>query len=58
MSRFREDIAWRFGQATIEPVNAIPRRVARRQKAYEADGARSGQQRASEEVERTVRTAS
>jgi hypothetical protein len=58
MIRFREDIAWRFGHAAVAVADAIPTREVRRRKVYPASAARSGQQRASEDVERTVRTAS
>jgi hypothetical protein len=58
MTRFREDIAWRFGHASVDSVEVAPRRVGRRPKSYVADSAGSDQQRASEDAERTVRTAS
>jgi hypothetical protein len=58
LTRFQEDIAWRFGHATAEPAGAMARRPARRQKVYVAEGARSGQNLASEDVAMTVRTAS
>jgi hypothetical protein len=66
LTRFSEDIAWRFGHASVAQGDAAilreplrdPRREARRLKAYAPGGARSGQFRASEDVERTVRTAS
>lgn len=58
MTRFAEDIAWRFGHASVEPATVEPRREARRTKAYASTSTRSGQHRASEDVERTVRTAS
>jgi len=56
MTRFEEDIAWRFGHAEL--VGAVPPRPARRQRVYAADGARSGQNLASDEVAMTARTAS
>jgi hypothetical protein len=58
MTRFGEDIAWRFGHASLEPAPAEPRREARRLKAYASVVAKSGQHRASEDLESTVRTAS
>jgi hypothetical protein len=57
LTRYQEDIAWRFGHASADASDDLPRRVTRRLKAYPAD-AKSGQQRASDEVDRTVRTAS
>jgi hypothetical protein len=56
MTRFREDIAWRFGHATTE-VNTVAPRDIRRAKAP-ASGTRPSQQRVNDEVERTVRTTS
>lgn len=63
MNRFRDDIAWRFGHASIEPADvslprAAPQREARRQKPYVATGAKSGQQRPREDLDTTLRTAS
>ncbi|MGD0107240.1 MAG: hypothetical protein ABSC06_24860 [Rhodopila sp.] len=58
MTRFREDIAWRFGHATVITADAMPRPPARRLKGYVSESARSGRERASEEAETTVRTAS
>jgi len=58
MTRFREDIAWRFGHASVITADPTPRPPARRLKAYVAERERSGQQRASEEEETTVRTVS
>jgi hypothetical protein len=58
MIRFREDIAWRFGHASADTQDIVPRRAARRANAYAAGGARSGQYAASGEVATTVRTAS
>jgi hypothetical protein len=58
MIRFREDIAWRFGHASTGPADAMPRREVRRAKVYAAEPARSNAQRAGEEVERTMRSAS
>jgi hypothetical protein len=58
MIRFREDIAWRFGHASVDVADALPSQEARRRKAHAPSGMRSGQQRASEDVERTLRTAS
>jgi hypothetical protein len=59
-TRFRDDIAWRFGHASTDPeaVDVLPRRIGRRLKAYAADTVRSGQHLASEDAARTVRTAS
>jgi hypothetical protein len=56
MTRFREDIAWRFGHASIAPVEALPRREVRRAKVHASGGL--GQKPVNEDVERTVRTAS
>jgi hypothetical protein len=58
VTRFREDIAWRFGHASVDPVEVAPRRAVRRLKSYVADSAGSDQHRANEDVERTVRSAS
>ena len=58
LTRFQEDIAWRFGHASAEPAGAMPRRPARRQKGYAAEAARSGQNLASDEAAMTARTAS
>lgn len=58
LTRFQEDIAWRFGHASAEPAGAMPRRPGRRQKVYPAGGARSGQNLPSEDVAMTARTAS
>jgi hypothetical protein len=57
LTRFQEDIAWRFGHASAGAADVVPRRISRRLKGYPADS-RSGQERASDEVDRTVRTAS
>jgi hypothetical protein len=58
MTRFHEDISWRFGHATTERADIAPRRPVRRLKSYTSEGIMSGQQRRSSDVERTVRTAS
>jgi hypothetical protein len=58
MTRFREDIAWRFGHGTTVPVDTVPRQQTRRVRPYASIDTRSGQQRAGGEVGRTVRTAS
>lgn len=58
VTRFQEDIAWRFGHASADPAGTMPRRPARRQKVYADDGARSGQNPTSDEVAITARTAS
>ena len=58
MTRFRDDIAWRFGHASVDPAEVLPRREARRPKTYAFDSARAGQQRAGESLGRPVRTAS
>jgi hypothetical protein len=55
MTRFREDIAWRFGHASTD-VEAPP--DVQRARPAAPGGAKSGQQRVSEEAERTVRTSS
>jgi hypothetical protein len=57
LTRFQEDIAWRFGHASAAS-DAIPRRAARRQKTYASAGARSGRQRATDDAEMAVRSAS
>jgi hypothetical protein len=49
MTRFREDIAWRFGHASATPVDA-PRRETQRVKLHASGGNGSGQHRVSEEV--------
>ncbi len=56
--RFRDDIAWRFGHGSADPLVATASRTGRRQKPYVAADAKSGQQRASEDVATTFRTAS
>ena len=58
LSRFQEDIAWRFGHASAEVTEAMTRRPARRPKFYAAGGVMSGQNLQSEEVAMTARTAS
>jgi hypothetical protein len=67
-ARFRDDIAWRFGYASVEPspdrltdaapVQPMSQREARRQKPYIASGAKSGQHRQREDLDTTLRTAS
>jgi hypothetical protein len=58
LNRFREDIAWRFGHASVATSDQMPRTPLRRLKAYASDSAKSGQQRASGDVAVTARTAS
>ena len=58
MTRFNEDIAWRFGHASAAPAGVMPRRATRGQKLYAGAAARSGQNLASGEVAMTARTAS
>jgi hypothetical protein len=58
MTRFRDDIAWRFGHASMAPVKALPRREVRRARVPASGDARPGPQPVTEDVERTVRTAS
>ncbi|MDR3529617.1 MAG: hypothetical protein P4L90_03520 [Rhodopila sp.] len=58
LMRFREDIAWRFGHASQPEADVEPRRDSRRLKVYASGYARSAQQRASEDVATTARTAS
>ena len=59
LGRFHEDIAWRFGHASVEPSShAAPPRETRRQKPYVTAGAKSGQQRPRGDVDTTLRTAS
>jgi hypothetical protein len=58
MTRFREDIAWRFGHASMDPADVLTRREAGRLKTYASASTRSGLQRAGKDVDRTVREAS
>jgi hypothetical protein len=59
LTRFREDIAWRFGHASAAvAIDAMPRRAARRQKTYAPAGVGAGQQRVSDDAAMAVRTAS
>jgi hypothetical protein len=58
LTRFRDDIAWRFGHASKEMADVSTHRDARRQNRYASAPAKSGQQRASDDVAMTVRTAS
>ena len=58
LTRFQEDIAWRFGHASAEVTEAIPRPPGGRAKFYAAGGARSGQKLPSGEAAMTARTAS
>jgi hypothetical protein len=58
MTRFREDIAWRFGYASRPDAAPEPRHETVRLKTYASRAVKSGQQPASAELERTFRTAS
>jgi hypothetical protein len=58
MTRFREDISWRFGLASTAPTDAPAWREDRPAKVSASRTARPARERVSEEVERTVRTAS
>ena len=58
MTRFRDDIAWRFGHASIAPVEALPWREVRRARVPASGDARPGQQPVNEDLEATVRSAS
>jgi hypothetical protein len=58
MTRFREDIAWRFGHASRPDAEPERRRETVHLKTYAAATVKSVQQPASGELERTLRTAS
>ena len=58
MTRFRDDIAWRFGHASMAPVEALPWREVRRARVPASGDARPGQQPVNEDLEATVRSAS
>lgn len=60
MTRFREDIAWRFGHASAVEVSAnpMPRRQVRPPKAALADGTEPIKSSPREDASRAVRTAS
>jgi hypothetical protein len=58
MTRFRDDIAWRFGHASVSAAGGVSRREPRRLKAFTSGNARPFQQRARENFERTVGAAS
>ncbi|MEA2773191.1 MAG: hypothetical protein QOD93_6153 [Acetobacteraceae bacterium] len=55
LTRFGEDIAWRFGHASVDSAGAVPRREARRVKSYTSNGI---QQRKNNDAEISVRHAS
>lgn len=57
-TRFREDIAWRFGHASTNPAEIASPTEARRPQVFSAGGVRSGQRRFGEDVDKSVRTAS
>jgi hypothetical protein len=58
LTRFRDDIAWRFGHASLPLTEEEPRHEAARVKTYATRAIKSGHQPASTELERTLRTAS
>jgi hypothetical protein len=58
LTRFREDIAWRFGHASVSRPELEPRHETVRLKTYASGAVKSGQQPASAELESTLRTAS
>jgi hypothetical protein len=58
LTRFREDIAWRFGHAPVAATEAVQRRKPRRLKVYSSGSRKSGNERVSEVAESSVRSVS
>jgi hypothetical protein len=58
LTRFQDDVAWRFGHATVVRADAVPRRATGRLKGYAGEAAGPRRQRTDVDTETTVRTAS